>query len=192
MGLSLQWWPSSSESSKSLLHVFPDEVELLPSAALWRVGPSQKGQALHQVAARGVRCLCRLAFLLHCFQSLGPRRCRDALGAAHGLLRGGKGPALFRVRAGDRCVLQAWDGCALEVHGVPCVMSSIELTGTALSGSSDNDEDFDQFEAAPSTAALSCGKAEKASEASEASYDEFSSPAVKCDKEKKSTWIKAM
>ena len=72
------------------------------------------------------------------------------------------------------------------------VMSSIELTGTALSGSSDNDEDFDQFDAAASTAALSCGKAEKASEASEASYDEFSSPAVKCDKEKKSTWIKAM
>ena len=64
------------------------------------------------------------------------------------------------------------------------VLSSIELNGTALSGSSDNDEDFDQFEAAASTATVSSGKAEKASEASEASYDEFSSPAVECEKVK--------
>ena len=64
------------------------------------------------------------------------------------------------------------------------VLSSIELTGTALGVSSDNDEDFDQFEAAGSTGALSYGKAQRASEASEASYDVFSSPAVKCDKVK--------
>ena len=45
------------------------------------------------------------------------------------------------------------------------VLSSIELTGTALGISSDNDEDFDQFVAAASTADLNCGKAQKASEA---------------------------
>ena len=191
MGFSPQWWPSASESSKSLNHVFPDEVELLPrplcggSALLRKERPCPRLLPVEFVAFAALPFAC-IAF------SLKGRVAAAMLFVLRtvGYVVGKVGLPLESEQEID-VFFRLGMVALLKFMGFR-VMSSIELTGTALSGSSDNDEDFDQFEAAASTGALSCGKAQEASEASEASYDEFSSPAVKRDKVKTSTWIKAL